>query len=102
MTTNEMIKYDQMVEYGVATAEELNLARNLVCGEWNEVLDSVCYVRTGYRTWEQYLESEMEAEQASPFQTGPRWLGAGRISSIPHQPGFCQAKSDRQYIQKFS
>lgn len=62
MTTNEMIKYDQIIEFGVATAEELNLARNLVSGEWNEVLDSVCYVRTGCKTWEQYLESEMEED----------------------------------------
>lgn len=62
MTTNEMIKYDQMVELEIATAEELNLARNLVSGEWNEVLDSVCYVRTGYKTFEQFLENEMEEE----------------------------------------
>lgn len=62
MTTNEMIKYDQMVELEIATAEELNLARNLMSGEWNEVLDSVCYVRTGYRTFEQFLENEMEEE----------------------------------------
>lgn len=62
MTTNEMIKYDQIVEYGIATAEELNLARNLMSGEWNEVLDAVCYVRTGYKTWEQYLEEIMEEE----------------------------------------
>lgn len=62
MTTNEMIKYDMMIEYGVATAEELNLARNLADGTWNEVLDRVCYIRTGYKTFEQYLEEEMEAE----------------------------------------
>lgn len=62
MTTNEMIKYDQMVELEIATAEELNLARNLVSGKWNEVLDSVCYVRTGYKTFEQFLENEMEEE----------------------------------------
>lgn len=62
MTTNECIKYDMMVEMGVATPEELNLARNLVSGSWNEVLDSVCYVRTGYRTFEQYLECEVEEE----------------------------------------
>lgn len=62
MTTNEMIKYDQMVEFGIATVEELNLARNLVDGSWNEVLDSVCYARLGYRTFEQYIESEMEEE----------------------------------------
>lgn len=62
MTTNEMIKYDMMVEYGIATVDELNLARNLMTGNWNEVLDAVCYVRTGYRTFEQYLECEMEEE----------------------------------------
>ena len=58
-----MIKYDQIVEYGIATAEELNLARNLVDGEWNEVLDKVCYIRTGYRTFEQYIEAEMEEDE---------------------------------------
>ena len=62
MTNNEMIKYDQIIEFGIATAEELNLARNLVSGEWNEILDSVCYVRTGYKTFEQYLENEMEED----------------------------------------
>lgn len=62
MTTDEMIKYDQMVDFGIATAEELNLARNLVSGTWDKVLNAVCNVRTGYRTWEQYLEAEMEEE----------------------------------------
>ena len=63
MTTNEMIKYDMMVEYGIATADELNLARNLMDGEWNEVLDRVVYIRTGYRTFEQYIEAEMEEDE---------------------------------------
>lgn len=63
MTTNEMIKYDMMVEYGIATADELNLARNLMDGEWNEVLNRVCYIRTGYRTFEQYIEAEMEEDE---------------------------------------
>lgn len=62
MTTNECIKYDQIVEYGIATPEELNLARNLVSGSWDEVLNSVYYVRTRYKTWEQYIECEMEKE----------------------------------------
>lgn len=62
MTTNECIKYDMMVEMGIATPEELNLARNLVSGSWNEVLDMVCDVRTGYKTFEQYLECEVEEE----------------------------------------
>ena len=63
MTREEMIKYDRMIEFGVATVEELNLARNLVSGSWNEVLDSVCYVRTGYRTFEQYELELMEEEE---------------------------------------
>ncbi len=62
MTQDEMMKYDQMVEWNIATAEELNLARNLMNGSWNEVLDAVCYVRTGYRTWENFIENEMEEE----------------------------------------
>lgn len=62
MTQNEMMKYDHMVEWNIATAEELNLARNLVDGSWNDVLDAVCYIRTGFRTWESFVENEMEEE----------------------------------------
>lgn len=62
MTQEEMMKYDQMVEWNIATAEELNLARNLMDGSWNDVLDAVCYVRTGYKTWESFIENEMEEE----------------------------------------
>ena len=62
MTTNEMITYDQIVEFGIATADELNLARNLMTGTWTEVLNAVVYVRTGYRTFEQFIECEMEEE----------------------------------------
>lgn len=60
MNENEMIKYDMMVDLGIATAEELNLARNLASGSWNEVLDAVCDIRTGYRTFEQFVECEVE------------------------------------------
>ena len=60
MTTNEMIMYDQIVELGIATAEELNLARNLVSGSWTEVMNSVIFIRTGYRSLEQFFE---EAEK---------------------------------------
>ena len=63
MTTNECVKYDMMVEMGIATPDELNLARNLVNGSWEEVLNAVCYARTGYRTFEQYLECEMEDDE---------------------------------------
>lgn len=58
MTTNECIQYDQMVELGIATTEELNLARNLVEGSWEEVLNAVLYIRTGYRDFDQLLEEE--------------------------------------------
>ena len=63
MTTEEMITYDQIVEMGIATAEELNLARNLVCGSWTEVFNQVVYIRTGYRSFEQYLDAEMEEDE---------------------------------------
>lgn len=60
MTKEEMYLYDYMVETEIATAKELNLARNLVDGSWLEVLNSVLYVRTGYRSLEQLQETEEE------------------------------------------
>lgn len=60
MTTDEMVMYDQMVEMGIATADELNLARNLMSGSWLEVLNAVLFVRTGYRSLEQMIEAEDE------------------------------------------
>ena len=58
MTTEEMVMYDMMIELGVATSEELNLARNLVSGSWKEVLTQVLDIRTGYKSIEQMLEEE--------------------------------------------
>ena len=58
MTTEEMVMYDQLVDMGIATAEELNLARNLVSGSWEDVLTSVLYIRTEYRSIEQMFEEE--------------------------------------------
>ena len=60
MTTEEMVMYDQLVDMGIATANELNLARNLVSGSWEDVLTSVLYIRTGYRSIEQMFEDEEE------------------------------------------
>lgn len=60
MTDKELYMYDYMVESGIATAEELNLAKQLVSGTWEEVLNAVLYARTGYRTFDQYIECEME------------------------------------------
>ena len=58
MTTEEMVMYDMMVELGVATSEELNLARNLVSGSWKEILTQVLDIRTGYKSIEDMLEEE--------------------------------------------
>lgn len=60
MTTEEMIKYDQIIGFGIATPEELNLVKNIMGSTWNNVIDMVCSVRTGYKTFEQWLENEME------------------------------------------
>lgn len=58
MTTEEMVMYDMMVELGVATSEELNLARDLVSGSWKEILTQVLDIRTGYKSIEEMLEEE--------------------------------------------
>ena len=60
MTQNEMFLYDQIVELEIATAEELNLARNLMAGTWEEVLNAVLYIRTGYRNLDQLMAEEDE------------------------------------------
>lgn len=60
MTVEEMVMYDQLVEMGIATTDELNLARNLMAGSWMEVLNAVLFIRTGYRSMEQMLEAEDE------------------------------------------
>lgn len=51
--------WDTLVEYGVATEEELGLAVAL-CGVTKETLLSVLYVRTGYRNVEQWLGEDEE------------------------------------------
>ena len=60
MTVNEMIMYDQIVEMGIATPDELNLVFNLMGGSWDKVLHDVLYCRTGYRSIEQMIEEEEE------------------------------------------
>lgn len=62
MTREEIDTYDFIVENGIATSEELNLVRNLLDGSWLDILNSVLYVRTGYRTIEQMIESENDDE----------------------------------------
>ena len=62
MTTDEMIMYDQIVEMGIATAEEINLVFNIAGGGWTKVLNDILYIRTGYRSIPQMLEAEEEED----------------------------------------
>ena len=62
MTTEEMVMYDMIVDMGIATADELNLARNLVDGSWEEVMNRIVYARTGYHSLDQMMEEEDEEE----------------------------------------
>lgn len=58
MLPNEIEIYGLMIEYGIATQDELNLAHDLIGGSWQGVFDRVCYIRTGYRTFTEFLEGE--------------------------------------------
>ena len=57
MTTNMQTIWDILVDYGVATNEELKLACSLD-GTSEQTLLDVLYIRTGYRTLEQMVEEE--------------------------------------------
>ena len=60
MTTDEMVLYDQLVDMGIATPEEINLCFNLAALGWTETLKNILYIRTGYRSISQMLEDEEE------------------------------------------
>ncbi len=62
MTNKEMEMYDYLVETGHFTSEELNLARCLCNGSWEEILNSAIFARYGLRTYEALLEEEAEEE----------------------------------------
>lgn len=47
--------WDAIIEYGIATAEELELVTS-INGYNNDTLNDVIYVRTGYRDIEQLSE----------------------------------------------
>lgn len=63
MNEKEMHLYDYIVESDIATANELNLARNLMSGTWEEVLNAVLYIRTGYHDLQQLIDEEEEEEE---------------------------------------
>lgn len=47
MTTNDMILYDMLVELDIATPQELNLCHDLVEGAWEDILNTILFLRTG-------------------------------------------------------
>ena len=56
MNTETADYWDYLVDSGIATEEELQLVTS-INGYNTETLDSVLYVRTGYRDLEQFEES---------------------------------------------
>lgn len=54
--------YDSIVEYGIATEDEINLVRCVKSGTWEEILNAIVYARTGYLDFEQFYLSEIEEE----------------------------------------
>lgn len=55
MSVDEL--WDKLVEYDIATVQELELVTSLN-GYTTETLNDVLYVRTGYNSWEQMAEAE--------------------------------------------
>ena len=53
--------WDAIIEYGIATDEELSLV-TAIDGYNEDTLNSVIYVRTGCRNIEQLLEEEQEVQ----------------------------------------
>jgi hypothetical protein len=78
MTTEEMITYDQIVELGIATAEEINLVKSLMSGSWTEVLNGIIFVRTGYHSMQQYFEAEDIEEEDEENDWDPEDFKAAR------------------------
>jgi hypothetical protein len=44
-----------MVDYGIATDDEIALV-TAIDGYRTDILEKILYIRTGYRTWEQFTE----------------------------------------------
>ena len=51
--------FDLLVEYGIATEEEIKLVIT-INGYTGETLNDILFARTGYRNWEQFAEAELE------------------------------------------
>ena len=54
--------FDNLVEFNIATKEELHLVLN-ICGWSKESLDSILYARTGFNSWNQLFHKEGEQNE---------------------------------------
>jgi len=52
--------FNNLVEFNVATKKEIQLVVN-ICGWSKETLDSILYARTGYNSWNQFINNEKQA-----------------------------------------
>lgn len=59
MADNIIFIWENLVDMGIATSEELGLACAL-CGTTEYTLNRVLYIRTGYKSLEQMWEDEEE------------------------------------------
>ena len=62
MNEREMNYYDDIVNFGIATSAELDLAGALMKDSWEEVLNTVLFIRTGFHSYEQLMNEMGECE----------------------------------------
>ena len=58
MTNEERDLYDDIINYGIATAEEMALVL-MINGTSIEQLNNIIYAKTAYRDIEQFIENEI-------------------------------------------
>ena len=58
MTEQERDLYDDIINYGIATEQEMALVL-IINGTSIEQLNNIIYVKTGYRDIEQFIEEEI-------------------------------------------
>jgi hypothetical protein len=64
--------WETMVELGVATDEEISLAIAL-CSRTEETLNQVLYIRTGYRTIEQFVDESYDTLMEPDYYDPALW-----------------------------
>ena len=63
MTNKEMWMWDVLVDYCIATEDEICLVRECMQGTWTEILEAVLYARTGQNDFDEFLCEVMGDEE---------------------------------------